>query len=476
MTADQALLRQAASRRAFLTSSAHGFGAFALGNLLAEDSVEGAPFLESRHHPARAKRIIWLFQSGGPSQCDLFDPKPGLEKHRGAELPDSVRGTKRITTMTSKQNSLPVSPSRFRFRKHGESGLEISEAMPHLAKVADDLCLVRSMHTEAINHDPAITFFQTGFQLAGRPSIGSWVSYGLGALNRNLPAYVVLTSLGNRGAQPLYNRLWASGFLPTEHSGVKLRNTGDPVFYLASPPGIDRSLRRDMLDDLADLNRLQLSVTGDPETEARIAQYEMAFRMQSSVPELADVSREPESVLKLYGPEVTKPGTFARNCLLARRLAERDVRFIQLFHMGWDHHSKLSEKLPTQAATTDQATSGLIQDLKQRGLLDDTLVIWGGEFGRTIYAQADGRTAGRDHHPYCFTTVLAGAGIRRGCVHGATDEFCYNVAENPVHVHDLNATILHQLGIDHEKLTFRHQGRQYRLTDVHGKVVRDILQ
>ena len=347
--------------------------------------------------------------------------------------------------------------------------------MPHLASIADELCLVRSMHTEAINHDPAITFFQTGFQLAGRPSIGSWVSYGLGALNRNLPSYVVLTSLGNRGAQPLYSRLWASGFLPTEHSGVKLRNTGAPVFYLSNPPGIDRPLRRDMLDDLASLNREQLAVTGNPETEARIAQYEMAFRMQASVPELADISGEPKSVLDLYGADVTKPGTFARNCLLARRLAERDVRFIQLFHMGWDHHSKLAEKLPTQAATVDQATAGLIRDLKQRGLLEDTLVIWGGEFGRTIYAQTDGKNAGRDHHPYCFTTVLAGAGIKRGIAYGATDEFCYNVAETPVHIQDLNATILHQLGIDHEKLTYRFQGRQYRLTDVHGTVVRDIL-
>jgi hypothetical protein len=347
--------------------------------------------------------------------------------------------------------------------------------MPKLGNVADDLCLIRSMHTEAINHDPAITFFQTGFQLAGRPSIGSWVSYGLGALNENLPSYVVLTSRGTRGAQPLYSRLWASGFLPTEHSGVKLRNSGAPVFYLSNPPGIDGELRRDMLDDLAKMNRQQHAIVGDPEIKARIAQYEMAFRMQSSVPELADISKETESTLKLYGPEVTKPGTYAANCLLARRLAERDVRFIQLFHMGWDHHTHLSSKLPQQCSSTDHGTAGLLMDLKQRGLLDDTLVIWGGEFGRTIYAQSGGKKAGRDHHPRCFTTLMAGAGIKKGHVHGATDDYGYNIAQDPVHVHDLNATILHLLGIDHERLTYKFQGRQYRLTDVHGKLVREIL-
>ena len=464
-----------ATRRTFLQTSAHGFGGLTLGSLLASESAEASPALSVTHLPAKAKRVIWLFQSGGPSQSDLFDPKPALEKHRGEELPESVRGSQRITTMTSKQTSLSVSPSRFRFRPRGECGLEISDAMPHLASIADELCLVRSMHTEAINHDPAITFFQTGFQLAGRPSIGSWVSYGLGALNRNLPNYVVLTSLGNRGAQPLYSRLWASGFLPTEHSGVKLRNTGAPVFYLSNPPGIDRPLRRDMLDDLASLNREQLAVTGAPETEARIAQYEMAFRMQASVPELADISGEPKSVLDLYGSDVTKPGTFARNCLLARRLAERDVRFIQLFHMGWDHHSKLAEKLPTQAATVDQATAGLIRDLKQRGLLEDTLVIWGGEFGRTIYAQTDGKNAGRDHHPYCFTTILAGAGIKRGIAYGQTDDIGSRVEENAVHMHDFHATILHAMGLDHEKLTYRHAGRDFRLTDVHGEVIQGVL-
>ena len=332
------------------------------------------------------------------------------------------------------------------------------------------------MHTEAINHDPAITFFQTGSQLAGRPSIGSWLSYGLGALNRDLPSYVVLTSRGGAGdAQPLYSRLWDSGFLPSEYSGVKFRNTGDPVYYLSNPPGIDGPLRRDMLDDLAGLNRRRHGVVGDPEIEARIAQYELAFRMQSSVPELSDISGEPEKVLELYGPSVRKPGSFARNCLLARRLAERDVRFIQLFHMGWDQHFKLAQDLPRQCSDTDQATAGLITDLKRRGLLDDTLIVWGGEFGRTVYAQAPEKKLGRDHHPRCFTTMLAGAGVKKGHAHGSTDDFCYNIAEDPVHVHDLNATILHLLGIDHEKLTFKYQGRQYRLTDVHGELVRGIL-
>jgi uncharacterized protein (DUF1501 family) len=467
--------QDAINRRVFLKTSAHGFGATALWSLLHGKTAGAAPLFDEPHHRPKAKRVIYLFQSGGPSQCDLFDPKPELEKQRGKELPASVRGTQRITTMTSKQKSLLVAPTRYRFERQGQSGIAISELMPHLRQVTDDICLIRSMHTEAINHDPAITFFQTGFQLAGRPSIGSWLSYGLGASNENLPSYVVFSSLGTSGAQPLYSRLWASGFLPTEHSGVKLRNTGAPVFYLANPPGIDGELRRDMLDDLANLNRQNHAVVGDPEIEARIAQYEMAFRMQSSVPELADISKEPQSVLKLYGPDVTKPGTYARNCLLARRLAERDVRFIQLFHMGWDHHGKLAEKLPKQCASTDHATAGLLRDLKQRGMLDDTLVIWTGEFGRTIYAQDQGNNAGRDHHPTCFTTMMAGAGVKKGHIHGATDDYCYNVAEDPVHVHDLNATILHLLGINHERLTYKFQGRQYRLTDVHGNVTKGVL-
>ena len=463
-------------RRAFLKASAHGFGAAALGSLLGGEALGVDSLLDRPHHKPRARRIIYLFQSGGPSQVDLFDPKPGLEKQAGRQLPDSVRGDQRITTMTSGQKTLPILPSQYPFRRHGRSGLSLSDRLPHLGKVADELCLVRSMHTEAINHDPAITFFQTGSQLAGRPSIGSWLSYGLGTLNRDLPSYVVLTSRGGAGdAQPLYSRLWDSGFLPSEYSGVKFSNTGDPVYYLSNPPGIDGPLRRDMLDDLAGLNRRRHGVVGDPEIEARIAQYELAFRMQSSVPELSDITGEPDRVLELYGPDVRKPGSFARNCLLARRLAERDVRFIQLFHMGWDQHFKLAQDLPRQCSDTDQPTAGLITDLKRRGLLDDTLIVWGGEFGRTVYAQAPDKKLGRDHHPRCFTTMLAGAGVKKGHVHGRTDDFCYNIVEDPVHVHDLNATILHLLGIDHEKLTFKYQGRQYRLTDVHGELVKGIL-
>ncbi len=470
------LLSDEIHRRAFLQASAHGFGAAALGALLGGEALGADSLLEKPHHEPRAKRVIYLFQSGGPSQADLFDPKPGLKEQAGKQLPDSVRGSQRITTMTSGQKTLPILPAQHAFKRQGKSGLELSEQLPALGKVADELCLVRSMHTEAINHDPAITFFQTGSQLAGRPSIGSWLSYGLGALNRDLPAYVVLTSRGGASdAQPLYSRLWDSGFLPTEHSGVKLRNTGDPVYFLSNPPGIDGGLRRDMLDDVASLNRKRLGVLGDPEIAARIAQYELAFRMQSSVPELADISGEPKGILDLYGPDVHKPGSFARNCLLARRLAERDVRFIQLFHMGWDHHFKLSQDLQRQCSDTDRATAGLITDLKQRGLLDDTLIVWGGEFGRTIYAQSPNKNRGRDHHPRCFTTLLCGAGVKRGHVHGSTDDYCYNIAEDPVHVHDLNATILHLLGINHEKLTFKYQGRQYRLTDVHGKVVGGVL-
>ncbi len=407
---------------------------------------------------------------------DLFDPKPELEKQRGKELPESVLGKQRLTGMTSNQKTLPVAPTNYHFAPRGISGIELSDLLPNLSGVADDLCLIRSMHSEAINHDPAITFLQTGFQLSGRPSIGSWMSYGLGAVNRNLPSYIVLTSRGGSSdAQPLYSRLWASGFLPTEHSGVKFRNTGDPVYYLSNPSGISRIMRRDMLDDLANLNQQRLGVIGDPEIQSRIAQYEMAFRMQSSVPELTDVSGESEKVLKLYGPDVKKPGSYAANCLLARRLAERDVRFIQLFHMGWDHHFKLSQDLPRQCRDTDHPTAGLIRDLKQRGLLDETLIVWGGEFGRTIYAQAPDKNGGRDHHPRCFTFMLAGGGVNKGYVHGATDDYCYNVSLNPVHVHDLNATILHQMGLNHERLTYKYQGRQYRLTDVHGKVVHDIL-
>ena len=460
------------NRRTFLSGSAHGIGLTALGSLFSNE-LNGASHLD---HIARAKRVIYLFQSGGPSQIDLFDPKENLEKQRGKELPESVRMGQRITTMTSTQKSLPVHPTNYSFKNFGKSGTSFSELIPNIGSMSDDICLIRSLHTEAINHDPAITFFQTGSQLAGRPSIGSWISYGLGSENNNLPSYIVLTSRGGSSdAQPLYSRLWASGFLPTEHSGVKLRSSGDPVHYLSNPPGISNSVRRDILDDLKRLNEKQSSVIGDPEIDSRISQYEMAFRMQTSVPELVQISDEPESVLNLYGPDVKRPGSYAANCLLARRLAERGVNFIQLFHMGWDHHFKLSENLPRQCKDTDKPTAGLIADLKQRGLLDDTLIIWGGEFGRTVYAQSPEKNGGRDHHPKCFTMMMAGGGVKGGYVHGETDDYCYNITKDPVHVHDLNATIMHLMGVNHEEFTFNFQGRDYRLTDVHGRIVNKII-
>ena len=460
------------NRRTFLSGSANGIGLAALGTLFTND-INGASYLD---HIARAKRVIYLFQSGGPSQIDLFDPKENLEKQRGKELPESVRMGQRITTMTSTQKSLPVHPTNYSFKKYGRSGTSFSELIPNIGSMSDDICLIRSLHTEAINHDPAITFFQTGSQLAGRPSVGSWISYGLGSENNNLPSYIVLTSRGGSSdAQPLYSRLWASGFLPTEHSGVKLRSSGDPVHYLSNPPGISDSMRRDILDDLKGLNEKQSSVIGDPEINSRISQYEMAFRMQTSVPELVQISDEPESVLNLYGPDVKRPGSYAANCLLARRLAERGVNFIQLFHMGWDHHFKLSENLPRQCKDTDKPTAGLIADLKQRGLLEDTLIIWGGEFGRTVYAQSPEKNGGRDHHPKCFTMMMAGGGVKGGYVHGETDDYCYNITKDPVHIHDLNATIMHLMGVNHEEFTFNFQGRDYRLTDVHGRIVNKII-
>ena len=460
------------NRRTFLSGSAHGIGLTALGSMLSQDA-KGDSFL---NHVAKAKRVIYLFQSGGPSQIDLFDPKNALERHRGKDLPDSVRMGQRITTMTSTQKSLPVHPSNYAFNRCGQSGTSFSELIPNIGGMSDDICLIRSLNTEAINHDPAITFFQTGSQLAGRPSIGSWFSYGLGSVNKNLPSYIVLTSRGSSSdAQPLYSRLWASGFLPTEHSGVKLRSTGDPVYFLSNPPGINNQMRRDILDDLNKLNDQRSIVIGDPEIDSRISQYEMAFRMQTSVPELVKVSEEPESILKLYGPDVQRPGSYAANCLLARRLAERGVNFVQLFHMGWDHHFKLSQDLPRQCKDTDKPTAGLIADLKQRGLLEDTLIVWGGEFGRSVYAQSPEKNGGRDHHPKCFSMMMAGGGVKGGHVHGATDDFCYNVTKDPVHVHDLNATIMHLMGVDHEEFTFDFQGRDYRLTDVHGRVVQQII-
>jgi hypothetical protein len=410
---------------------------------------------------------------------DLFDPKPGMEKVRGQDLPDSIRKGQRLTTMTSRQKNFPVAPSIFNFKQYGQSGQWMSDVLPHLSKEADELCFIKSMHTEAINHDPAITFCQTGHQLAGRPSMGAWLSYGLGTENKDLPAYVVLTSwgTGRPNDQPLYDRLWGAGFLPTQHQGVKFRNSGDPVLYLSDPKGVSRSMRRGMLDELAVLNRKNMAVAGDPEIDARIAQYEMAFRMQSSVPDLTDTSDEPKHILESYGPDVQKPGTYAANCLLARRLAERDVRCIQLFHMGWDHHGGLPKAIRGQCKDVDQPTAALISDLRQRGLLEDTLIVWGGEFGRTIYSQGklSDTSYGRDHHPRCFTIFMAGAGVKKGFSYGATDDYCYNITENPVHVHDLNATIMHLLGVDHKKLTFRFQGRDYRLTDIHGHLIKNIL-
>ncbi len=467
-------LQDAFNRRLFLRHSTTAMGAAALGSLFSPRGVAAEPA-----PVAKAKRMIYLFQSGAPSQMDLFDPKPGMTAHRGEDLPASIRQGQRLTTMTSGQAQFPVAPSIFQFAQHGQSGMWLSELLPHLSKVADDLCMIRSVHTEAINHDPAITFCQTGSQLAGRPSIGSWVSYGLGSENADLPAYVVLTSFGSGRPddQPLYDRLWGSGFLPSKHQGVKFRNKGDAVLYLTDPPGVDRQARRQMLDRLAALNQQHHTVVADPEIQTRIAQYEMAFRMQTSVPDLLDITQEPKHILDMYGPDVTRPGSYAANCLLARRLAERDVRFVQLFHMGWDHHGGLPAAIKGQCRDTDQATAALITDLKQRGLFDDTLIVWGGEFGRTIYSQGglSENNYGRDHHPRCFTVLMAGAGIKGGVTYGETDDYCYNIVRDPVHVHDLNATILHLMGVDHTRLTYRYQGRDFRLTDIHGDVVTGVL-
>ena len=475
------------SRRHFLNQAGLGLGAVAFASLLNEQPFAAQPptwpgaggLSGVPHFGAKAKRVIYLFQSGAPSQLDLFDPKPKLAALRGTDLPNSIRQGQRLTGMTATQDLFPVAPTRFEFDQHGRSGAWMSELLPYTARVADELCLVRSMYTEAINHDPAITFFQTGAQLAGRPSIGAWLSYGLGSENSDLPAFVALVSngSGNPADQPLYDRLWGSGFLPATHQGVKFRSAGDPVLYLSNPAGFDSVARRRMLDDLAKLNQMRLAEVGDPEIASRMAQYELAYRMQTSVPELSDLSREPRHILDLYGPDVGKPGTYAANCLLARRLAERGVRFIQLFHRGWDQHKKLPSQIAGQCRDTDQPSAALIQDLRQRGLLDDTLVVWGGEFGRTVYCQGP-LTAddyGRDHHPRCFTLWLAGGGIRPGTTFGETDDFSYNITRDPVHVHDLHATLLHCLGIDHQRLTFKFQGRNHRLTDVHGRVVAGLL-
>ncbi len=473
------------NRRLFLRSSALGLGGFALAHLLHSDTAAadrgdkplGSPgVLAEPHFPPKAKRIIYLFMAGGPSQLDLFDHKPKLNAMNGQDLPASVRMGQRLTGMSAHQATLPLAGSIFKFARHGKSGATVSDLLPNMAKIVDDLCFVKSVYTEAINHDPAITFFQTGSQLPGRPSFGAWLSYGLGSLNDNLPAFVVLISK-DRTEQGLYARLWGNGFLPSRHQGVQFRSGKEPVLYLRNPDGVSAGSRRKMLDRLEELHRIESDAEGDPEIDARVAQYEMAYRMQTSVPEVMDFAKDPADVFELYGPDAKTPGTFAANCLLARRLAERNVRFIQLYHPGWDHHGNLPNGIRRQAKDVDRACFGLIQDLKRTGLLNDTLVVWGGEFGRTNYSQGKltATDYGRDHHPRCFTMWFAGAGVRAGTTHGATDEFGYNVAENGVHVHDVQATVLRILGIDHERLTYKFQGRYYRLTDVHGQVVREVL-
>ncbi len=462
------------SRRNFLAKAAGGLGALALGSLLNQTAAR-ATQLRHPHFAPRAKRVIYLFQSGGPPHLDLFDHKPHLDRVHGEEIPDSVFNGQRLTGMTAGQASFPAARSVFQFQPHGQSGLPLSEVFQHLPKVADELCLIKSLYTEAINHDPAITFLQTGFQIAGRPSIGAWASYGLGSENANLPAFVAMIS--GKGGQPLYDRLWGAGFLPSEHQGVRFRSGRNPVLYLNNPDGLSQSLRRQTLDDLQTLNQLRLEQVEDPEIEARIAQYEMAYRMQMSVPDLADVSSEPDSTFELYGEDARQPGTYAYNALLARRLSERGTRFVQLFHRGWDTHGNLPSQLRARCKDTDQATTALITDLKQRGLLDETLVIWGGEFGRTAYCQGNlsPKNYGRDHHPRCFSVWMAGGGIKGGMSYGETDDYGYNIVRDPVSVHDLHATIQHLLGIDHTGLTFKFQGRDYRLTDVHGNVIQNWL-
>jgi hypothetical protein len=472
----------AITRRHFFGQGALGLGTAALASLMGEqsrgattdskfaqpDRVGGLPSLP--HFAPKAKRAIYLFMAGAPSQIDFFDHKPKLSDMFDKDLPESVRNGQRLTTMTSKQKRFPLAPSKFKFAQHGKSGAWISELLPHTAKMVDDLAIVKSLHTEAINHDPAITYICTGNQLPGRPSLGSWLNYGLGSLNSNLPAFMVMTPTwtGRQQAQAIYNRLWGAGFLPTKHQGVALRRSGDPVLFLSNPDGVSPEVRRRMLDSLARLNQKTFEQVGDPATQARINQYEMAFKMQSSVPELMELSGETKSTLEMYGPDAEKPGTFAYCALMARRMVEKDVRFVQLFHRGWDQHGNIANDLPNQARDVDQASWALIQDLKQRDMLKDTLVVWGGEFGRTAYCQGKltRENYGRDHHPRCFSIWMAGGGIKPGVVHGETDDFSYNVTENPVHIHDMNATILQCLGIDHRRLSAKFQGLDVRLTGV----------
>ncbi len=459
---------QAMTRRHFFRQGAIGLGTAALASLSGTASAAGT--LGAPHFAPTAKRAIYLHMNGGPAQMDLFDYKPKMNDLFDKDLPDSIRKGQRLTTMTSGQGRFPVAPSKFKFAQHGKAGTWVSELLPWTAKIADDIALIKTVHTEAINHDPAVTYICTGHQIPGRASLGSWLSYGLGSMNKNLPAFVVMTATwsSRTDAQAIYNRLWGSGFLPSNHQGVALRAQGDPVLFLPNPDGVDLETRRRMLDALGKLNQKQFDEVGDPETQARIAQYEMAFRMQTSVPDLMNISTEPKSILEMYGPDVNKPGTFTASCLLARRLIERDVRFVQIFHRGWDQHGNIAGDLPLQCRDVDQASYALVTDLKQRGLLDDTLVIWGGEFGRTVYCQGKltRENYGRDHHPRCFPIWMAGGGIKGGIVHGETDDFSYNIIEKPVHIHDMNATILHCLGIDHRRLTYKFQGLDMRLTGV----------
>jgi hypothetical protein len=481
-------LRSLLTRRQFFGRSACGIGTAALASLLnerlfaadADSALKTNGALPSLHFAPKARRVIYLFMSGGPSHIDLFDYKPRLKELHGTELPGSVRMGQRVTGMTSGQASFPCVAPMFQFAQHGQCGAWLSELLPHTATIVDDIAIIKSLNTEAINHDPATTYIQTGHQQPGRPSLGAWLSYGLGSENQNLPAFVVMISQGsgNKIDQPLFSRLWGSGFLPSQHQGVRFRTGTDPVLYLSNPPGIDGTTRRRMLDGLDQLNEMAAQSFGDPEINTRIAQYEMAFRMQSAVPELTDLSREPQRILDMYGidPEGTDGG-FARNCLLARRMVERGVRFVQLMHRGWDQHSDLPKQIRGQCKDVDQPCAALIKDLKQRGLLNETLVIWGGEFGRTVYSQGalTKDNHGRDHHGRCFTMWMAGGGIKAGLSYGETDDYCYNIVQDPVHIHDFNATILHCLGIEHTKLTYRFQGRDFRLTDVHGNVVKDLL-
>ncbi len=474
--------REAVLRREFLQGGGLGLGAIALGELLGQSPAAAASsagvsgVLASPHHPPKAKRVIFLFQAGGPSQMDLFDYKPLLNEKHGTELPAEVRGEQRLTGMSGHQSSLPLAGSPYKFSQHGGTGVWMSELLPHTAKIADDLCVVRSMHTEAINHGPGVTFIQTGSMFPGRPSLGAWLDYGLGTDNENLPGFIVMVTK-DKGGQPLVSRLWGNGFLPSRHQGVRFRSGKEPVLYLQNPAGIDAASRRTALDGLRQLHQMQLAQESDPQVEARILQHEMAFRMQTSIPEAVDFADEPEHILRDYGPDVNSPGSFAANCLLARRMSERGVRFIQLYHQGWDHHGGLPQALPRQCKETDQPAAALVKDLKRSGLLDETLVIWGGEFGRTNYCQGKltADSFGRDHHPRCFTIWMAGGGVRAGSLFGQTDDYGYNIVESPVHVHDLQATILHLMGIDHERLTFKYQGRQFRLTDVHGRVLREMV-